>query len=217
MRALSYCARAMNRLVIVVLLSAACDSVDDRPATLQYITPAILEPSCAKAECHSSFKMEVGDDYSSVEAARNTMIENAQVLFPDNTKFGDNSPSFLVTELTTGNPSILDPTSTTKIRMPYDEPLPLEDIELIKRWIEDGASGAQCTPGDNDLGCYGPGAAGVVISCDPDGNIPGAPFPSCTTATCASGQCEDGLCLPVQKMCGQGSACFQGQCVAVNQ
>ena len=208
----------MNRLVIAVLWCTACDAVDDRPATLQYITPAILEPSCAKAECHSSFKMEVGDDYSSVESARFTMINNAQVLFPDNTKFGDNSASYFVQELTTGNPSILDPTSTTKIRMPYDEPLPLEDIKLIERWIADGAAGAQCTPGDNDLGCYGPSGTGLVIACDPDGNIIGAPFPACSsTGTCASGQCEDGLCLPITMTCGQGTQCFEGTCVAVSK
>jgi hypothetical protein len=31
-------------------------------------------------------------------------------------------------------------------RMPYDEPLPGPDINLVKTWINDGAPGLEATP-----------------------------------------------------------------------
>src|SRR5690349_9531903 len=40
---------------------AGCGSdTDERPATWSYIYPAIIEPSCATASCHSSFTQRAG-------------------------------------------------------------------------------------------------------------------------------------------------------------
>jgi hypothetical protein len=200
-------------------LLAACDSVDDRPQTLQYIDSAILAPSCGKAQCHSSFKREVGDVYDTVAEARFTLIDNAQVVFPDSTSLAGPpcGTSYFVNELTVGNPSLLYPNQREKVRMPYDEPLPFEDIALIEKWIASGLEGAQCVPGPADLGCLGPSSAGTVVSCDSDGNIPG-PLVKCsdTPDNCASlgDTCTSGLCLPIKQTCGQGTVCVQGACVA---
>jgi hypothetical protein len=116
--------RAMYRLVLVaVVASAACTQTDnDRPATLEYITHAILQPSCGQYTCHSSFRRAKGYAFDTIEVARASLVPLVDV--------SDPRASFLYTVL------------TRKVkRMPYDAPLPLKDIELILTWIEDGAPG----------------------------------------------------------------------------
>ena len=112
----------MFRLVLVaVVATASCAQTDnDRPLTLEYITEAILQPNCAQYECHSSFRMERGYAFDTVEASRQSL---AILVIPRDTE-----ASLLYKVLT-----------RTLKRMPYDAPLPDKDIELIKRWIDAGA------------------------------------------------------------------------------
>jgi hypothetical protein len=138
-------------LVAGALVAGACGSeTDDRPATLAYITDAILAPSCASAECHSAFRAQVGDVFDTVEAARRTIAGNGLVRYPLDVV--DPSQSLLIRTLTVGAPSILDP-SSGNVRMPYDAPLPDADIDLIRAWIAAGAQGAQCEPNPQQRGC----------------------------------------------------------------
>ena len=118
----------MYRLVLAVVgpiigLAACTQTENDRPATLEYITEAILQPSCAQHVCHSSFRMEKGYAFDTVEAARRSL--NSGIVIK-----GDSESSILVIALT-----------RTVKRMPYDSPLPSKDIELIKRWIDGGGEG----------------------------------------------------------------------------
>lgn len=111
-------------LVALVAL-AACDQTDnDRPATLEYITLAILQPSCSQYTCHSSYRNTKGYAFDTVEAARRSLQGIVDTSDPDP------ASSFLYQVLT-----------RTRLRMPYDAPLPQKDIDLIARWIMDGAPG----------------------------------------------------------------------------
>src|SRR4029077_6771279 len=67
--------RAMYRpvLVAVVALAACNQTENNRPATLEYITEAILQPSCAQYTCHSSYRVERGMAFDTVEAARRAL------------------------------------------------------------------------------------------------------------------------------------------------
>jgi len=116
----------MYRLVLVAALAtAACNQTDNnRPATLEYITEAILQPSCSQSVCHSSYKQEFGYAFDTVYAARKSILNNGLVTPNDPTA----SQLYLVL-------------IRAKKRMPYDSPLPDKDIALIKQWIEDGAPG----------------------------------------------------------------------------
>jgi hypothetical protein len=120
----------MYRLAFAAVAVAACTQSDnDRPATLQYITEAILQPNCGQYTCHSSFRRAKGYAFDTVAAARASLVPTdpgaAQVI---NT--GDPTSSFLYQVL------------TRKVkRMPYDAPLPQKDIDLILTWISDGAPG----------------------------------------------------------------------------
>lgn len=122
--------RAMSRLVLAAAIAmAACAQTDnDRPKTLPYITEAILQPNCAQDVCHSSFRMAKGYAFDTVAMTQRSLTPSAS------------SPSIV-------NPaepesSLLYTVLTRKIkRMPYDAPLPQKDIDLILRWIQDGAPG----------------------------------------------------------------------------
>lgn len=121
--------RAMYRLALVgVIALMACDQTENnRPATLEYITEAILQPSCAQSVCHSSYTMEQGYAFDTVEIARPSL---RQIVVP-----GDSAGSLLYSCLT-----------RPVKRMPYDAPLQDKDIELIKLWIDSGAPGLEEQP-----------------------------------------------------------------------
>jgi hypothetical protein len=110
--------RAMFRLVLVAAVAVmACDQTDNnRPATVEYITEAILEPNCAQDVCHSSYRREKGYVFDTVDLAK---VSLKRIVNPD-----EPESSLLYTVL------------TRKIkRMPYDAPLPQKDIDLILTWI----------------------------------------------------------------------------------
>jgi hypothetical protein len=116
----------MYRLVLVAAAAtAACNQTDNnRPATLEYITEAILQPNCSQSVCHSSYTMERGYSFDTVVASRRSIRDHSLV------QPSDSGASLLYNVLI-----------RTKKRMPYDAPLQQKDIELIKQWIDDGAPG----------------------------------------------------------------------------
>jgi hypothetical protein len=188
----------MNRLAtLAVLFAGACGSAtDDRPATLDYITETILAPTCALAECHSAFKAQVGDVFDTVEATRRTLVVN-NLATPDDAD--DPANAFLIKTLTVGTPSILDPGSTTLVRMPFVSPMPDADIHLIESWIRAGVPGAQCLPNAQNRGCQ------VITT---------GPLPQYNVVECADGNAGAVVqaCSPVQ-ICDSSSSTGNGQCV----
>jgi hypothetical protein len=119
----------MQRLCFAALALAACGTTEEdpdnrRPATVEYVTEAILAPSCGNAQCHSSFRNEYNYTFDTVAAAKKSL---APIVVP-----GDPDGSFLVNVMT-----------RTIKRMPYDQPLPAADLAYIKRWISEGAVGLQ--------------------------------------------------------------------------
>lgn len=123
----------MMRLAVAALVLAACGTaVDERPRNLDYITTAILAPSCGAATCHSSFRQTRGLVFDTVDDARITFQNDDPQLIG----FNDGDPTktpVLVLNLTieqAGAP-----------RMPYDKPLPDADVELIEDWLRNGAPG----------------------------------------------------------------------------
>src|SRR4051812_36530649 len=116
----------MHRFVLGAALAlGACTQTDNnRPATLEYITESILQPYCSQYSCHSSYRQENGYAFDTIDASKRPLQGIVQA--------GDVESSFLINVLT-----------RTIKRMPYDAPLPSKDLDLIKRWIEDGAPGLQ--------------------------------------------------------------------------
>ncbi len=113
-----------------MLSLAACGSVDDdRPATLEYITVAILQPSCGNAQCHSSFRRAEDYAFDTVEEARDSITTYGLVMRTE-------PESSLLYQV------LISPGGEDNIpRMPYDQPLADLDVALIHEWILLGAPG----------------------------------------------------------------------------
>ena len=126
---LRYC-RAMKRLVVAALALAACGTTnDDRPKTLEYITVAILQPSCGNAQCHGSYRRAEDYAFDTVEEARKSILTYQLVV-------EDEPESSLLYQV------LISPGGDGNTpRMPYDQPLADADVALIHDWIATGAEG----------------------------------------------------------------------------
>jgi hypothetical protein len=111
-------------LAALALACAGCGGADTRPATFSFIAPAIIEPSCATASCHSAVAQQAG-----------------VVLEPRATAYATLQGRFFVIPM---HPEQSEMVALIQAegarRMPPDFPLPEADIELIVKWINDGAS-----------------------------------------------------------------------------
>jgi len=138
----------------VALLGAAGCGVDDRPAEWGYISPAIFQPNCATTSCHSPAAAVSGLDFSTPENGYTSLTQLwVWVVYPP-----DASTAGLPCSTVNGThvceekerPLITpyDPAGSRVVnmlrardapRMPPDRPLPEADIELVERWILNGA------------------------------------------------------------------------------
>jgi hypothetical protein len=161
--------RAGGAALVVMVAACACGSLDDdRPETLTYIQAAIIEPTCAKAQCHSSFAQVDGQNYGTLADTRLSWIQDGWV-FPEIDDVGPQSQGLIVL-LTHG---LVSTFSDNVIRCPPDEPMPAEDIEFLERWLGSadalglGAPGAQCVPNAQGVGCFNENP----VPCSPEGNV----------------------------------------------
>src|SRR5262249_13888568 len=110
-------------LALLCGMVAGCgDEIDKRPARWSYIFPAIIEPNCATASCHSKLSAAAGLEYTG----------------------SDESCLLLVGPQGRGNLVVPGDPAQSKLmyllrgieirRMPPDAPLPNRDIALIERW-----------------------------------------------------------------------------------
>lgn len=122
---------------VALLCAAAACADDDRPASFAYIHAAIIEPNCATVSCHSAEVAQAGlrlhtkvDAYTILTGRAcdgNHPIEEA----PGNyVKPGHPETSRLMWLLLGLN---------VRLAMPPDRPLPGGDIDLVERWILEGA------------------------------------------------------------------------------
>jgi hypothetical protein len=137
--------------LVVGAIASGCGS-PNRPAEWEYISPVIVEPNCASGSCHSPGTAAAGLDFSNPDVGYSSLTR-LWVWIVDRTKEGttgcgqrdgttvcerqyrplvtpyDPAQSRLVSMLRGRNAP----------RMPPDRPLDEADIELIERWILDGA------------------------------------------------------------------------------
>jgi hypothetical protein len=119
------CVRATGIGLLGAALLAGCGgSTDDRPPSWSFIAPAIMEPSCATASCHSDIAQRAGVNLSTPNFGYASLVGRNYVvpLHPE--------MSSLM--------SLLRADGTR--RMPPDFALPERDIMLIQTWIADGAA-----------------------------------------------------------------------------
>jgi len=114
----------MRLAALMLLVAIGCATDDDpRPATIAYLLPAVLRPSCATGSCHSR-ATRAGDLLLDGEPATvRAHLVAKKLIYPTRP----------------ASPLLVRLRGTFGDRMPPDAPLPDADIELIERWILDGA------------------------------------------------------------------------------
>lgn len=143
----------MTRTLLIgaLLLAAACGDVDDRPFVWGYISPAILQPNCAAASCHSRETAVAGLDFSDPDRGYHSLMDQeVLVATPQGSPESGCQQVGAATFCPHPRPLVIpyDPDQSRLInvlrargapRMPPDRPLPSADITLIESWILDGA------------------------------------------------------------------------------
>lgn len=148
---------------------AGCAESDERPLSIEYATEAILAPSCGNAQCHSSFRQVGGFALDTVEMARFELVELADV------ELGVDGDGLPIITKRPQDSLLIEVLVRAVDRMPYDQPLPDNDIDYLRRYLEAGAPGAQCRPQEGNV-CLdriepGVGPGPLVMSCGDDYNF----------------------------------------------
>ncbi|HEY2731159.1 MAG TPA: hypothetical protein VGK52_14550 [Polyangia bacterium] len=120
------------------LLLSGCGSADDqRPAQWSYIYPAIIEPSCATASCHSDFTRRAGVNFGFSDEAYFQLTQRhfvVQCAAPPAT------PDAACLARAVDDSEVIHlMRAEGASRMPPDFPLPDADIQLIGAWIANNA------------------------------------------------------------------------------
>jgi hypothetical protein len=119
-------------------VTGACGGEEDtRDPVWGYISPAIIQPNCASSSCHSKAAAVAGLDLSTVNNGYISLVELK--LAPRGTlKVEPPRPMVLP-----GNPDESRVMHMLRAdgarRMPPDRPLAGADIDLIQKWILNGA------------------------------------------------------------------------------
>jgi hypothetical protein len=117
-------ALAVFAVLVASVALAGCGSNDDRPPTWSYIYPALVEPSCATASCHSDIVRRSGVDLGSIDVAWSQLTMRHFVI-------GGHSADSEVIHLMRAEGAR---------RMPPDFALPEVDIQLFQQWVDNGAN-----------------------------------------------------------------------------
>jgi hypothetical protein len=160
----------MHRRAVALLLAtvgagaaAGCGGEDNRPLELEYLTEAIFAPACGATQCHSTFRQAEGFVFDTPDAVRRSLLvteTGGTNLLRFDYERPDPSFSFGSRLIELISLTVPFPESPELPRMPLDAPMPNKDIELLRLWIKDPASGAP----------FGVGGHGLGAQCEPDLN-----------------------------------------------
>jgi hypothetical protein len=157
---------------IAIACTMGCGgSTDNRPAVWEYISPAIFQPNCATVSCHSQASAIAGLDFSTMQRGY-TSLTGLWVWIVDmngTAAMGCKQVDGTIVCQRGERPLVTpyDPSQSLIVhmlraqgaaRMPPDRPLPEADIELVERWILNGATWAGSSP--FDAGATAPPADG---------------------------------------------------------
>jgi hypothetical protein len=151
---------AVARLLALVLAVNASCTEDERPPEWEYLSPAILQPNCATASCHSPGAAVAGLDFSTPARGYTSLMGLWVWIVDPNGTADANCRSIegrvvcqrafrpLVVPYNPGQSRLVHMLRARGARrMPPDRPLPEADIRLIERWILEGAKSSITIPG----------------------------------------------------------------------
>ena len=96
---------------------------DNRPPRWSFISPTIIEPSCATVNCHSQLAERAGVDLHD-RATGYASLTTRNFVVPNN--WNSSALQYLLK-------------GQGALQMPPDSPLPAVDITLIEEWVNLGA------------------------------------------------------------------------------
>ena len=144
---------ALGFAVSLGMFVQGCGSPDPdntvRPATWSFIYPAIIQPSCATASCHSDFTRRSGVNFGYSDEAFYQMVCRHFVVTCPAAGATDPCTGMPVAQAaapTCMNTAVQDSQVVHQMRaegasrMPPDFALPDVDIRLIEAWIRGGAA-----------------------------------------------------------------------------
>lgn len=121
---------------------ASCQAANDRPAAWSYLHASIIAPSCTTAGCHSALTAIAGVNLSDKAGAYTILTGRicgapARPQDPPRNYVTPYSSEYsqLIYQLRGAN----DAGRPYRNVMPPDAPLPEVEIDLIARWIDEGA------------------------------------------------------------------------------
>lgn len=133
-------------------LAGCGDALDHRPAVWEYISPAILQPNCATASCHSQAAAVAGLDFSTPERGYSSLTRLwVWIVDPNGSTEAGCRPhgdEFVCQREHRPLVTAYNPAQSRLVhmmraqgarRMPPDRPLTEADIALIEHWILNGA------------------------------------------------------------------------------
>jgi len=152
--------------------AGGCNPVDNRAAEWAYISPAIFQPNCATTSCHSPAAAVSGLDFSTPDNGYTSLtglwvwvvVADGGGSTPGGVPCATINGTFVCEQQLRPLVTPYDPEGSRVVnmlrarnapRMPPDRPLPEADIELVERWILNGA----CRTG---LSCNGDAALTIV-------------------------------------------------------
>jgi hypothetical protein len=162
------------------LLAVACGA-DARPAAWEYISPVIIQPNCATASCHSRAAAVAGLDFSDPERGYVSLTGlKVWVVDPQGSagcmRWGGTTVvcqrNFrpLVTPYNPEQSRLVNMIrARSASRMPPDRPLHEADVELIEKWIRNGAFYRQ--PAADGTGDAGPTVSVTVTTGGADAGL----------------------------------------------
>ena len=127
-------------LGLAVGASGCGKATDDRPATWTFISTAILEPSCATANCHSALAQRASVDLSTRATGYHSLVDRKFAIARDAVLGDGGAPLETDDERVARSPVVHLMRAQGNLRMPPDMPLPESDIQLIENWIRAGAA-----------------------------------------------------------------------------
>jgi hypothetical protein len=113
---------------------------DPRPPNWSFIYPAIIQPSCATASCHSDFTRRSGVNFGYSDEAYYQLVCRHFVVSCTATCPGQPAPAAGCASTAVQDSQLLYQLRADGApRMPPDFALPDVDIQLISTWIQNGA------------------------------------------------------------------------------
>jgi hypothetical protein len=138
---------------LTAVLASSCDVDDRRAPEWAYIAPVILQPNCATSSCHSRGEAAAGLDFSDPGRGYESLFELEVWVVDPAATAGERGCKVAHGTVVCPRPTRpmvipFNPSQSRLVnmlrargaaRMPPDRPLPEVDIQLIERWILNGA------------------------------------------------------------------------------